>query len=96
MNIVLKQQDADFILMFLRNDLKRIIEADKGLEYKFAKLKKQHETNKGNAFADLLMDTAAMMTRTVNERSSEVRKDLEHCIELLVCGSENAETATSV
>ena len=89
MNIVLTQKDADFILRFIRQDLERVICSDKDLEYKFTKLKKQHEEKlKGDAFADMLIDTASRMTRAVNNASTEIRKDLEHCVELLMCGSE--------
>lgn len=90
-NIVLNQKDADFILKYLRKDLERIVESDKDLDSKFEMLQKSYDKDelKKDPVASSLMKIATVMTKAVNESSNTVKKDLEHCIELLVCGSDN-------
>ena len=92
MNIVLTQKDADFILKIIRLDLARVVESETDLDNKFAQLQKHHTENlKDISFANIIMQTATEMTNELKEQHMEIRKDLEHCIELLMCGSDNVD-----
>jgi len=89
MNIILTQQDADFILKYLRNDLEQVIEASSDLKKKYANLQKLFTDNlKKNKDAVTVMKIARVAAETMNEATSELQADLEKCIMLLTVGSE--------
>lgn len=87
-NITLNEKDADFILKFIRTDLEKVILSEKRHNSKFERLKQYYTNMEKNPVADGLMKVAGVLCNEVNENMSDFKKGLEHCIDLLMCGSE--------
>jgi hypothetical protein len=92
MNITLTQQDADFILRFIRADLENISETQSQIQKKHSALN-SHFTKKlkDNETAKELMSFANEFTSMVDEAICETKDELEKCIMLLTVGSEVSE-----
>ena len=89
MNIILTQQDADFILKFIRNDLEQLAEVSSELDEKYKKLQSSFTDRlKGNKDAVTIMEIARVAAEAMNETTTEMKNDLEKCIMLLTVGSE--------
>jgi len=91
MNIVLSQQDADFILKFIRNDLSILCANHKKTEDSYKELQQLSEKYKEFSSSPLMQsikETADVLMKETNESSKELIKDLEKCIELLTVGSQ--------
>lgn len=88
MDIILNQKDSDFILKYIRGDLERLIISENSHKEKYKKLRQYYNKMKKDPFVDGLMDIAGELHGDVTEGLAEYHKGLEHCIELLMCGSE--------
>ena len=88
MNITLNEKDADFILKFIRSDLEKVILSEKKYNSRFERLKQHYTQMERNPVADGLMKVAGVLSNGVNENITDLKKGLEHCIDLLMCGSE--------
>ena len=94
MNIVLTQQDADFILKFIRTDLTVLQTNHNKTEQSYDELNKILEKHKDLANIPLyqvIKETAEDLMKETNRSNGELIKDLEKCIELLTVGSEVCE-----
>ncbi len=87
--IELTQKDADFILKYIRADLERASEAVERLK------KRQEELEKSCNKVDLkgeglesLITITKIVGKAVDNDMNIIRHDLERCVELLTCGSE--------
>lgn len=91
MNIVLTQQDADFILKFIRTDLTVLQTNHNNTEQSYERLNKTLEKHKDFASTILyqsIKDTADTLMKESNRSNEKLIKELEKCIELLTVGSE--------
>ena len=89
MNIILTQQDADFILKFIRNDLEQLAEVSSELDEKYKKLQSSFTDRlKNNRDAVTIMEIARTAAEAMSETTTEMKNDLEKCIMLLTVGSE--------
>ena len=90
MNIVLTPKDADFILKYLRFDLECINEKKEKLEKGKVELRSTYDESdiKDERMAKYLLDLAEVTADATLKGFDEIKKDLNHCIELLTVGSE--------
>lgn len=89
MNIILTQQDADFILKYIRNDLEQLAEVSSELDEKYKKLQSSFTDRlKSNRDAVTIMEIARTAAEAMSETTTEMKNDLEKCIMLLTVGSE--------
>ena len=89
MNIILTQQDADFILKYIRSDLEQLAEVSSELDEKYKKLQSSFTDRlKSNKDAVTIMEIAKVATEAMSETTTEIKNDLEKCIMLLTVGSE--------
>lgn len=88
MNIIISQKDADFILKFIRADLKRVSDSSASLHNNYKRLEKSCTEDLRNLpEVASMMEMATILKKTMDEDSDEIRKDLEKCIEILTIGS---------
>jgi len=87
--IELTQKDADFILRYIRADLQKASEAVERLKQRQEELERSCKKvdEKGEALESLITITK-LVGKAVDDDMNIIRHDLEHCIELLTCGSE--------
>jgi len=91
MNIILTQQDADFILKFIRTDLTVLRTNQNNTEESYERLNKTLEKHKdlaGTILYQSIKDAAYTLIKESSKSNKELIKDLEKCIELLTVGSE--------
>lgn len=88
MNIVLKQEDADLILKYIRADLRRVTKAIDEITEKFNELQQSCPIPENSAQAILIFNAISEFKKDVFDTSTEVKTDLAKCIELLTIGSE--------
>jgi len=89
MNIILTQQDADFILKYIRSDLEQLAEVSSELDEKYKKLQSSFTDRlKSNKDAVTIMEIARTAAEAMSETTTEIKNDLEKCIMLLTVGSE--------
>ena len=91
MEIRLTAKDADFILKFIRTDLQRVCETSAKIRGKQSELEAMYEKSEKSDLIKCVWNMAKEAGNLVSEDMTEVRHDLERCIELLTCGSEAAE-----
>ena len=92
MEIKLTAKDADFILRFIRSDLQRIVDNSTNLDESWSRL--EHSCTdqiKDLPFVKGLMEVAGDAMKMARSDNDDLRKGLEHCVELLTCGSEVSE-----
>ena len=88
MDITITQKDADFILRFIRADLKRVVDSSENLRNNYDRLEKSCTENiKDLPEVISMMKMATELKKTMDEDNNELRKDLEKCIEILTIGS---------
>ena len=88
MNIIISQKDADFILKFIRAELKRVSDSSTSLQNNYKRLEKACTEDLRNLPEVVsMMEMARVLKQTVDENSDELRKDLEKCVEILTIGS---------
>ena len=87
--IELTQKDADFILRYIRADLQKASEAVERLKQRQEELERSCKKvdEKGEALESLITITK-LVGKAVDNDMNIIRHDLERCVELLTCGSE--------
>lgn len=88
MDIVLKQNDADFILKHLRDELESLCEREKELNNKTNEFKKNISGIKEGPLEALLTKTLLSLSDDIIKETQERKALLLKCIELLTVGSE--------
>ena len=88
--ITLSNEDADFILRFLRTDLEIVNDRLNKLMDSKKELQKTYDDSeiKDTKLANIMMDIAEKVTADAKGGMQEVRGKLLRCIELLTVGSE--------
>ena len=88
--ITLSNEDADFILRFLRTDLDTLNNKLNKLSDSREELQKTYNESemKGTKLANVMMDIAEKVATEAKNNMQEVKENLLHCIELLTVGSE--------
>lgn len=96
MNIVLTPKDADFILRYIRIDLERLVKSDNEIiKCKNAYVERLKSKGvKEDSFEGVIAKSLLELSDEVMNTSETNKKDLEHCIELLTCGSEEENAAS--
>jgi len=88
MNIIISQEDADFILKFIRADLRRVSDSSASLHNNYKKLEKSCTDGLRNLPEVVsMMEMASVLKKTADENSDVLKKDLEKCVEILTIGS---------
>lgn len=89
MNIVLTQEDADFVLKYIRADLEKLSDQLKINASQCAELRKKcSDKIKDEPLLQTLMGIADDLKKEVEEGAAVLQSGLERCAELLMCGSE--------
>lgn len=91
MNIVLKQKDADFILSFIRTDLKQLESSINKLDVKEQNLINSAKKLQDDAVVEIITQLTLEQGNVVKKSLKEIKDDLIRCVELLTVGSEVAE-----
>ena len=91
MEIKLTQKDADFILSFIRTDLKRLNDSIDKLNNREQKLIDSAKELKDDAVVEIVTKLAFEQGNLVKGGLEEIKNDLVHCVELLTIGSEVSE-----
>ena len=91
MEIKLTAKDADFILKFIRADLQRVCENAAKLRGKQSELEEVFEKSEKTELMKQIWKMTKEAGDMVSEDMTEIRHDLERCVELLTCGSEVTE-----
>ena len=91
MDIKLTAKDADFILKFIRTDLQRVCETSAKIRGKQTELEAMYEKSEKSDLIKLVWEMAKEAGTLVSEDMTEIRHDLERCVELLTVGSEVTE-----
>lgn len=91
MNIVLKQKDADFILSFIRTDLKQLESSINKLDVKEQNLINSAKKLQDDAVVEIITQLTLEQGNVVKKGLKEIKDDLIRCVELLTVGSEVAE-----
>lgn len=88
--VTLSNEDADFILRFLRADLELIEFRMEKLTESKKSLQKTYDTSeiKNTKLAQIMMDTADKISSQSLKEMQEIKNNLIHGIELLTAGSE--------
>lgn len=89
MNVILTQKNADFILKYIRNDLRAVTDAASSLEENYNNLEKSCESaEEMPQVAKRVLELAKAAKDISDENTESIKKELEHCIELLTVGRE--------
>lgn len=88
--IVLNKKDADFILKFIRMDLRRLNEQEERLKESENRFDESYEKVGGDEslLGKCLMDLKNEIGKQVKNDFVELKEDFNRCIELLTIGSE--------
>lgn len=88
--IVLNEKDADFILKFIRMDLRRLNEQEKRLKESEDRFDESYEKAGGDEslLGKYLMDLKNEIGKQVKSDFLEIKEGFNRCVELLTVGSE--------